>query len=442
MKYIFIIIALLLLVGVAYYLFSQNNMSAEQKNTTSSAEEQQESMEMVDGAPSATPTEAMEAQSTSSVSSETKEQESGEVESSQEAAMTETVAVAPAEEATIDTVATMLVAGGCFWCVEADLEKLPGVIEVVSGYAEGTNENPTYDNYAQNGHREVAEVTYNPQVVSFEEIAIYAIKHMDPTDADGMFNDRGNYYSSALYYETPAQKELIENLIAEIDAHGPYEKPLAIEVIERPPFWPAEEYHQNYYKKTFSSLKYKYYRNASGRTDFIEKHWGEDTGASLSWRETTTSTNDGPWSDFSKPSDEELKSSLTAMQYKVTQKNGTEPSFSNEYWDNKEVGIYVDIVSGEPLFSSTHKFDSGTGWPSFTRPIEFSYVTEHDDFLLLQPRTEIRSAIADSHLGHVFNDAPAELGGVRYCMNSASMRFIPLAEMEAEGYGAFLYLFQ
>lgn len=333
---------------------------------------------------------------------------------------------------------TMLVAGGCFWCVEADIEKLSGVIEVVSGYGEGTNENPTYKNYAQNGHREVAEVTYNPSVVSFEEILIYAMKHMDPTDDDGMFKDRGEYYSPAFYYETTAQKEIIDNLIAEVDEFGPYDKPLALEVLPRPEFWPAEDFHQDYYKGTLTSLKYQFYRNASGRTDFIKEHWGDDTGPDLPWREVTS----GAWENFVKPSDDELRQTLTAMQYKVTQKDGTEPAFNNEYWENKEEGIYVDIVSGEPLFSSTHKFDSGTGWPSFTRPIEYSMVTEHDDYKLIVRRTEIRSTIADSHLGHVFNDAPKELGGIRYCMNSASLRFVSKADMEAEGYGDFLYLFE
>lgn len=336
---------------------------------------------------------------------------------------------------------TALVAGGCFWCVEADLEKLPGVIEVVSGYAGGSSENPTYKDYSKNGHREVAEVTYNPAVVSLEEIFIYTLKHTDPTDDDGTFNDRGDYYSSALYYENESEKRLIENLIAEIDEFGPYDKPLAVDVEARPTFWPAEDYHQDYYKGALSQLKYKYYRNASGRDDLIERYWGTDTGPNLSWRETVSQASAGFWNDFEKPSDTELQSRLSDIQYKVTQKNGTERSFSNEYWDNKAEGIYVDIVSGEPLFSSTHKFDSGTGWPSFTRPIEYDYVTEHDDFLLLRPRTEIRSAIADSHLGHVFNDAPKELGGIRYCMNSASLRFVPKDQMAGEGYGDFLYLF-
>lgn len=339
--------------------------------------------------------------------------------------------------------ATMLVAGGCFWCVEADLEKLSGVIEVVSGYAEGTSENPTYNNYSKTGHREVVEVTYNPSVVSFEEILIYAMKHMDPTDDHGSFGDRGDYYAPAFYYENESQKKIIENLITDVDENGPYDKPLAIDVIPRPKFWAAEDFHQDYYKGTVSGLKYKYYRNASGRDDFIEKYWGDDTDASLYWRnQSSAAVSNSDWSTFVKPSDAVLRTQLSDIQYKVTQKNGTERAFNNEYWNNKEAGIYVDIVSGEPLFSSTHKFDSGTGWPSFTRPIDYNFVTEHDDFLLLQPRTEIRSVIADSHLGHVFNDAPPELGGIRYCMNSAALRFVAKDDMAAEGYSDFLFLFE
>jgi len=333
----------------------------------------------------------------------------------------------------------MLVAGGCFWCVESDLEKLPGIIEAVSGYADGTTENPTYGNYIAGGHREVVEVEFNPSVISFEEILISVMKHTDPTDDDGSFGDRGNYYSTAFYYETEEERRIIENLITEVDTFGPYNAPLAIDVLERPTFWTAEDYHQNYYKGTLSQVKYKYYRNASGRDKFIENSWGTDTGTTLPWR--TIETPKGAWSSFIKPSDEDLKDSLTDIQYKVTQKNGTERSFNNPYWENHDAGIYVDVVSGEPLFSSTHKFDSGTGWPSFTRPIDFSYVTEHDDYVLLQKRTEVRSLIADSHLGHIFPDAPAELGGIRYCMNSASLRFIAQSDMEQEGYGDFLYLF-
>lgn len=334
---------------------------------------------------------------------------------------------------------TALIAGGCFWCVEADIEKLPGVIEAVSGYSGGSTDNPTYGNYSSGGHREVVQVTYDPDMVSFEEIIIFALKHMDPTDGDGSFYDRGKQYAPAFYYTSTEEKKVIENLIKEIDDKGPYDKPLAIDVEPVGTFWPAEDYHQDYYKGALSSLKYKYYRNASGRDDFIEKYWGTDTSADLSWRNAGADNTD--WSNFTKPSDEELKQVLTDIQYKVTQKEATEPAFNNTYWDNHEEGIYVDVVSGEPLFSSTHKFDSGTGWPSFTRPINYDFVTEHKDYKLIIPRTEIRSAIADSHLGHVFNDAPQELGGIRYCMNSAALRFVARSNMEKEGYGDFLYLF-
>jgi len=338
--------------------------------------------------------------------------------------------------------ATMLVAGGCFWCVEADLEKLPGVIEAVSGYAGGTTENPTYKNYSQGGHREVVEVTYNPTVVTFEQIAIYAIKHMDPTDPFGSFYDRGIYYSPALYFQNEEEKDILEDVIMEINELGVYDKPLAVEVEERPQFWKAEEYHQDYYKGTFSSVKYEYYRNASGRDDFIEKYWGEDTGPSLPDAIDETDVRTTNWENFEKPSDDILKSTLTDMQYRVTQHEATEPPFDNEYWDNKAEGIYVDVVSGEPLYSSTDKFDSGTGWPSFTKPIYASAVTEHIDKKLVVTRTEVRSRFADSHLGHVFADAPIELGGIRHCINSAALRFVPKDQLDEQGYGEYLVLFQ
>ena len=352
--------------------------------------------------------------------------------------MTSTVAERPPADP--DAKATLMLAGGCFWCVEADLEKLQGVLGVVSGYAGGTTQNPTYSDYSAGGHREVVEVTYNPTVVSFRDVIVYAIKHMDPTDDHGSFYDRGDQYAPALYYESDEEKQIIESVISEIDALGVYEKPLAIDVEKRPQFWPAEDYHQDYYKGTLSALKYKYYRNASGRDAFIEEHWGSDTGPNLPNDQSPFDVS--AWEHFEKPSDEVLKATLTDIQYKVAVKNGTERAFDNAYWDNHEEGIYVDSISGEPLFSSKDKFDSGTGWPSFTKPIYPEAVTEHADYKLILPRTEIRSRFGDSHLGHKFNDAPAELGGVRYCMNSASLRFVPKDQMETEGYGEFLRLFQ
>lgn len=339
---------------------------------------------------------------------------------------------------------TMLVAGGCFWCVEADLEKLPGVIEAVSGYAGGTTENPNYDNYGAGGHREVVEVTYDANRVSFEDILIVTMKTTDPTDDNGTFADRGDKYSAAFYYETEAEREIIENLIAEVDANGPYNKPLAIDVEARPTFWRAEDFHQDYYKGTLSALKYKFYRNASGRDDFIEEHWGQnDHSTELPWRTGATaedtdgsvsSAEAGFWEGYQKPADEVVKAALSDVAYRVTQKDGTERAGTSPLDKNYERGIYVDVLSGEPLFSSRDKFDSGTGWPSFTRPITNDAVTEHEDRKLFVVRTEVRSAIADNHLGHVFTDGPSDSTGLRYCMNGVALEFVPEAEMVERGY--------
>jgi peptide methionine sulfoxide reductase msrA/msrB len=281
---------------------------------------------------------------------------------------------------------TLLVAGGCFWCVESDLEKLPGVVTAVSGYAGGKNENPTYENYSAGGHREVVEVSYDSSVVTFSDIVIYAIKHMDPTDLNGSFHDRGQAYSPALYYEDDAEKEVIEKVISDINDNGPYDKPLAIAVLKRPQFWPAEDYHQDYYKGSLSGLKYQYYRKGSGRDAYIEKYWGTDTGPDLPWQ--TNKENEInlkhdkatlPWITYQKPASEILKNELEELAYKVTQEEGTERAGSSQLDKKFERGIYVDILSGEPLFSSRDKFDSGTGWPSFTAPISSEAVTADVD---------------------------------------------------------------
>lgn len=343
---------------------------------------------------------------------------------------------------TTPEIKTMLVAGGCFWCVESDLEKLEGIIEAVSGYAGGTTENPTYEDYSKNGHKEVVEVTYDANIVSFREIAIYALKHMDPTDGAGSFYDRGVSYGPALYYETDEEKQLIEALIATIDQNGPYDKPLEVAVLTRPQFWPAEDYHQNYYKGTLSGLKYQYYRTGSGRDAFIKKYWGEDTGVTLPWENTIealqTPTTGAAWESYVKPDKETLKATLDDLAYRVTQEEGTERAGTSPLDKEYGRGIYVDILSGEPLFSSRDKYDSGTGWPSFTALISADAVTEHEDRKLFSVRTEIRSRIADNHLGHVFPDGPADRGGLRYCMNGVALRFVPEAEMMTAGYGAFL----
>ena len=337
-----------------------------------------------------------------------------------------------------------IINGGCFWCVEADMQKLPGVISAVSGYAGGSTEQPTYENYAAGGHREVVEVEYDSSQLSFRELIVYALKHMDPTDGNGSFADRGPGYAPALFCADKAERQIIEEVIAELDASGVYEKPLAVEVLPRPTFWSAEEYHQDYARE--HPVHYGLYRSGSGRERFITEHWGNDTSTDLPGdtrvRDTSARSSDSTAAVYQKPTPEELKERLTSLQYKVTQEEGTEPAFQNEYHDHKEPGIYVDVVSGEPLFLSTHKYDSGTGWPSFTQPINPDVVTEHTDHKLWMTRTEVRSAQADSHLGHVFPDGPTEAGGQRYCMNSAALRFIPKGRMEAEGYGEYIQLLE
>jgi len=311
-------------------------------------------------------------------------------------------------------------AGGCFWCMEAPFEKVQGVVKVVSGYAGGTKENPTYKEVSsgKTDYRESIQVYYDPEVLSYAEILDVYWRQFDPTDEGGSFGDRGHQYTSAIFYHNGKQKDIAEQSKKELDNSGIFNKPIVTPIIKFTTFYPAEDYHQDYYKK--DPDRYYSYRKGSGRDTFIMETWGEEK-------------------KYTKPSEEELKKKLTDLQYKVTQKEGTERAFNNEYWDNHKAGIYVDIVSGEPLFSSKDKFESGTGWPSFIKPIDPKHIVKKEDSSLGMRRVEVRSKIGDSHLGHVFEDGP-EPTGLRYCMNSASMRFIPKEKMKEEGYGEYLWL--
>jgi len=308
-------------------------------------------------------------------------------------------------------------AGGCFWCMVKPFDEQPGIIKVVSGYTGGHKENPTYKEVCSEttGHYEAVQITFDPEVFPYEKLLELYWPQIDPTDAGGQFADRGDSYRTAIFYHNEHQKELAEESKQQLEASGRFSEPIATQILPAKPFYEAEEYHQGYYKK--NKFRYAMYRRGSGRDRFIKENWR----------------------DFGR--DEQLKTTLTPIQYEVTQNDATEPPFRNEFWDHTEDGIYVDIVSGEPLFSSTDKYDAGCGWPSFTKAINKDEVKENMDVSHNMVRTEVRSKTANSHLGHLFDDGPQDAGGLRYCINSAALRFVPKEDLEKEGYGEYTVLF-
>lgn len=309
-------------------------------------------------------------------------------------------------------------AGGCFWCMVTPFEEMPGIQEVVSGYTGGRTENPTYEEVCSEttGHAEAVQIAYDPEIMPYEKLLGIYWQQIDPTDPGGQFHDRGESYRTAIFYHTEEQRKLAEASKAELEASGRFDRPIVTAIEPAGPFYPAEDYHQDFHRK--NPYRYKMYRKGSGRDAFIERHWRMEKGA------------------------DELKKRLTPLQYEVTQNNGTEPPFRNEFWDHNEEGLYVDIVSGEPLFTSMDKFDSNCGWPSFTKPLRSGSVVERTDLSHGMVRTEVRSREADSHLGHVFDDGPRDRGGLRYCINSAALRFIPKDDLEKEGYAEYRKLFK
>ncbi len=318
-------------------------------------------------------------------------------------------------------------AGGCFWCIESNFEHLDGVDQAISGYMGGEKADPSYEEVCggKSGHLEVVQVIYDPKQISYEQLCAQFWTMIDPTDGGGSFYDRGEQYTSAIFYGDEHQRRIAEIYKAKLNGLKIFESEIKTAIRPLETFYPAEAYHQDYYKKR--SSHYEQYRSASGRDAFCAKNW--KAIPSLDKK------------DFARPTEKDIKSKLTELQFHVTQKCGTERPFSNLYWDHKEPGIYVDVVSGEPLFCSLDKFDSGTGWPSFSRALDPGNVLEKEDNTHGMKRTEVRSSQGDSHLGHLFDDGPKPTR-LRYCINSASLRFVPAEKLADQGYGEFEVLFK
>jgi peptide methionine sulfoxide reductase msrA/msrB len=306
-------------------------------------------------------------------------------------------------------------AGGCFWGTEKYMSSVPGVMETQVGYLNGRTANPTYQEVCHNntGHAETVKVVYDPSVIPLPFLLELYYDCIDPTSVNRQGGDKGTQYRSGIYYVNPEDEPVIRESLSKLQSR--LDKPVAVECLPLDNYYPAEEYHQKYLDK-----------NPDGYCHIGREKIAKAAQASVDPTQ------------YQHADKQNLRKTLSEQQFRVTQEAATEPPFQNEFHDHYAPGIYVDITTGEPLFASSDKFESGCGWPSFSRPIDPHVVKEFMDKSLFHVRTEVRSRVGNAHLGHVFEDGPKEMGGLRYCINSAALRFIPKAEMEAKGYGKLL----